>query len=399
MDALADAADLCLTPVWWLANTGFIAKFENRPTYVRGVESPDEAYQLTETVVTALLVPARRRMFDSDDALTTAALEEARKTLFRHAVYNGRITTIIEPQEAATVPSGTPDLDAVLSADGALAEPDKHHFRLSKQVAAVALCAHTVAGMDDRSRQLVALRWGQGQTALEVAQVFTCGAAAVSAHERRVRRQISQAWRKAHPDVSFGPTAMDRVLAGAPDAAELPAISRERLRRDILKRTFQSEPPPFSVRLSWALGAAALAFALWLLMFLRVLPYYGDDVYPAPLIDVACEGPCSAGRPSQIDIRAPQDTRFAALWLTGIDGQLRPLLTAPGGGVFRLPLGARGHRVALPYPVEWPEDLAGTATVTAIFTDRRIPSSELRAIAAGDLAGTVTSTHVRLNAL
>lgn len=161
MDALADAADRCLLPVWWLAHTGFTAEFDALPTYVGGVESPDEAYRLTETVVTALLTPARRKLLNGNDAMIAAAIHEARTTLFRHAARQGRLTTISDEQEAATVPSGTPDLDAILSADGTITEPETHHFRRPEQSAAVELVERTVANMDDRSRQLVDLRWVQ----------------------------------------------------------------------------------------------------------------------------------------------------------------------------------------------------------------------------------------------
>ena len=397
MDALADAVDRCLDPVWRLASTGFTTTVKSLPSYVAGVNDPDEAVALTRTIIAAVLVPERRKAIDAEPHLLAAALTEARQHLLDRAADNGRVVSIAAEHEANQVPEGTPDIDAVIEQDRTPADPPAHHFRRDSDTETLNACQTTLELLDDRSQQLLELRWREGKTAREVATVFTCGPAAVSAHERRVRRKVRRALIKKFPARNFGAASVDRLLSEHIGRASLPAITRERLRSDILKRTFQSEPAPYRVRLGWGIAAAAVAFGLWLLMFFRVLPYYDDDVYPSPTVEVNCEGACTPGNEARIGVLAPSDARFVALFISDASGTSRPWLTAPGGGVLSLPFGARERVVPLPYAATWPADIAGEAGVTAIFTGDRVSPKTLSEIGAGDRGGVMTSsTTVRV---
>ena len=395
MDALAEAADRCLEPVWGLATVGFTAVVDRIPTYVSGISDPDDAATTTRTIIAAVLVPDRRSKIEDADGLMRAALTEARQRLIARAVADGRAATMASAHESDQVPPGTPDLDAALE-QGRLPVPaDAPHFVPPDHAKAVEVCSASVEDLDARSRELVALRWEQGKTTREIATVFDCGPAAVDARERRVRRRLQRALLKAFPDRRFAAAGLDRVLSKATGQVALPFVTRERLRADILKRTFQEEPAPFAVRLGWGLGAAAVAFALWLTMFFGVLPYYDDDVYPTPRVEVACGARCSPGGDGRISVVAPNDARFVAVFVRDDRAKVHPVLTAPGGGPIRLPFGARGARDAgidLPYPAQWPPGVTGPATVVAVFADERLSALNVRGIASGDRGGAFTST-------
>ena len=391
MDALAEAADHCLEPVWQVAVSGFTTTIDEVPTYVSGVRDPDEAINLTRSIVAAVLVPNARKTIESETQLTAAALAQARTRLIDHALARGQAASMAAEHEAAQVPRGTPNLDASAQTGEAPEILSGHAFRRPDDAATAAFCEAAVAGLDERSQKLVALRWQQGKTARETAAVFTCGAAAVNAHERRLRRQLQRGLTKRFAR-AFGPAALDRLLCGTHGQSSLPPITRERLRADILKRTFQSEPAPYGQRLRWGLAAAAVAFGVWLLMFVGVLPYYDDDVYPPVEVAVDCDGPCRAGGAATLSLLAPNDARFVAFMLTGADGNVRPLLTAPGGGVIALPFGARQAVVRMPYAAQWPAGISGPATVTAVFTAERVSPTAVQAVAAGDLGGALTSS-------
>ena len=395
MDALTKAADDCLDPVWRVAVTGFTTTIDEVPTYVAGVQNPDDAVRATSAIVAAVLTPSARKAIESDAQLMASALTEARKHLVDRALVEGRAASMAAEHEAAQVPEGTPNLDAALLA-GQTPEPSSHTFRRPDDDEALAFCESAVAKLDERSQKLVELRWHEGKTARETAEVFTCGAAAVGAHERRVRRQLQRGLGKRF-DKTFGPAALDRLLCGTSGQSSLPVITRERLRADILKRTFQTEPPPYGQRLRWGLAAAAAAFTLWLLMFVGVLPYYDDDVYPTPAVEVSCEGACRAGATASLSLLAPNDARYVAFMVTAADGKAQPLLTTPGGGVIALPFGARQALVRMPYPAQWPKDISGPATVTAVFAAEKVSPAAVLAVASGNLGGALTSsTSVRL---
>lgn len=392
MDALAVAADRCVPSVWCLATTGFTTTVDEIPTYVRGCLNDDEAVGVTELVVSTALSPAQRAALTSLDGLLPAVLSEAKRQLLARAERTGRAVSLANEHEAVQVPEGTPDIDEILERKLELSAPPAHHFRRPEDPKLIEVCAAAVAELDERSRRLVDLRWRKGKTAQQVAEEFTCGAAAVIAHERRVRQRVKRALFAHYPDDRFGRAEQDRLLAQTSGQPSLPLITRERLRADILKRTFQDEPAPYRVRLGWGLGAAGVALGLWLMMFFDVLPHPDDDVFLPPSVAVRCLERCSVASPAQIDVLAPVDTRFVAVMVAGPDGRVQPLLTAPGGGVIRLPLGARGHEVPLPYPARWPAGVRGRSVVTAIFSEVRISPAVLRDVAAGNRGGVPTST-------
>ncbi len=396
MDALAAAADQCLEPVWWLATAGFTTTLDGVLTHIGGVPEPDEAILAARSIVAAVLVPERRKDIRSPEALLVAVLTEARTQLVRRAVVDGRAATLAADHERAQLPDGTPNIDAALAAGEPPEPPPDRHFVRSDDPQTLSFCEEAVAELDERSRRLVELRWREAKTRRETAETFTCGTAAVAAHERRIRRRLQRGLAKAFTGPSFGPAALDRLLCRASGQSSLPLITRERLRADILKRTFQTAPRPYGERLRWGLGAGAFAFALWLLMFFRVVPYYDDDVYPTPSVAVTCDGPCAAGGVANLFVTAPADARFVAFWVSGdraLGARLvSPLLISPYGSVFRLPFGARSAHTRVPYPARWPTGLTGTATVTAIFTAERVSPAALAAIANGTRSGVLTST-------
>lgn len=396
MDVLATATDLCAPAVWALARRGFLVRDPDQgvPLFVQGIDDHDVAETLTIRIVAALLTPARRRAVEDPRALPRLALAEARDHLLAHGTRAGRVLSLLEPEERDAVPAGVDDLDAVLAGQAAPStaalQPDANQrSRLNR---AIALCQSAETDLDERSRTLVRLRFPEGRTRAEIAAHFTCGEAAVTAHEGRLRRQLRRHLKT--EGLACGDAMLDAVLGDAPHALTPPAVTRERIRRDVLRRTFQDEPAPFGQRLAWAMGMAAIAFTAWALMFFGVLPYYDDDRYPTPNVAVRCTGPCAPGAEARFSILAPQDARRVALAVVRPDLRATAVLTADDGRSIRLPFGAREAAVPIPYPVTLPADLGPEDRAVAVFSWDRLDEREIREAASGAVvsAGVLTAS-------
>jgi len=381
MDALGAAVERCQDLVWALARRGFVIHEDDLTQYLHGIEDHDVAEHVVVRTLAQLIAPAERAKITDDAALEPRALEIARARLVAYATRSGRITSLATASAAAQRPEEVEDLDAMIVSGGRPSDAEVPHDaeQAAWLAAATEACRRAVARADDRTQTLIELRFQQGQSLEAVAAHFTCGQAAVAAHESRVRRQLSRALKHAQPEHPAGHATLDAILAGAAFTARPPAITRARIRRDTLRRTFQEEPPPFGRRLAWGLGAAAIAAVAWGLMFFGVLPHPDDDPAPPPAVEVTCAGGCAAGHPVTLSVRAPEDAARVAFFAAGEPP--RPLLVTPSGGTLRLPLGARGHLVPVPYPAVWPE--GGADAVIAVFTGGPVEAETLTAVAAG----------------
>lgn len=396
MDALQEAAERCQDPVWALARRGFVVYEDGVELYVHGASSHDVAEQMTIEVLAEVLGPASRKALGAVEGLVPAALEVARRRLTAHAVRAGRVTSLVSASEKAQRPAEVENLDALL-AEGRTPDAGEVPYDASDEAwrrAALGCCAALEKAADARTQTLIDLLWRKGQTPKQIADHFTCGVAAVLAHEGRLRRQLARDLRRALPDHPAGPATQDALLADACFTAAPPPVTRARIRRDTLRRTFQEEPPSYGARLAWGLGISAVAAAAWALMFFGVLPGPEDDTYPEPTVEVDCKGACTPGAQARISVLAPRDASRVALWVAGGPGEPpAPLLVGPGGGTFRLPLGAGTKLVPLPYEGQWPEQ-ARTSTVVAVFSGWHLSGEEATQIAAGRAAepGVITKT-------
>jgi DNA-directed RNA polymerase specialized sigma24 family protein len=363
MEALAEAAETSIPRIWELARAGFVTSEEGHEAYVRGVDSPDVIERLVARTLARCYTPARRRAIDSEAALRRSELEEARAVLTEHAIRTGALTT---PRD---------DSDRAIAAEEA-GHASPGIGAAQHREAMNAIVVQTLGKMDDRTRRLVELRFAGAKSRQETASALGCGPTSIGSHERRVRHQLGHALRVAFPEEKLGAATIDALLAGG----ALPRITAERIKQEVLRRTHQDDPAPYRIRLLWGLGALAFASALWLLMFLDVLPYYEDDLAPAPRVVVKCKSSCRIG------VLAPRNTKRLAVGLRreGLPSEI--LLASPSGRSIRLPLGAAVKTVEVPYTAELPRSLGKRAWAVAIFSEDRLNRDQILSLTDGRIS-------------
>ena len=396
MPALEAAVEACQDLVWVLARRGFITQRDGLTFWVHGLPDHDAAEHAAVHLIADLIGPTQRSKIDGEPALLQAAMQQVRQAFWQRAERAGRITTLKDGSDRALVPADVQDIDALISS-GELpsAEPAAPDAQAEAWMqSAKQCCAAQAQGSDTRTQELIERRFRQGQSPAEVAAYFTCGAAAVSAHESRVRRQLSRALARDVPQGPRGPATIDAVLSDAPWSPTPPAITRARLRRDVLRRTFQDEPKPYGARLAWGLGAAAIAAIAWGLMFFGVLPGPADDTYPTPSVEARCDGPCTAGQPMKVWVLAPKDAHRVAVALRSPDAPEQMLITSPSGGSIRLPFGSNVKLAPIAYPAQLSSPLADGAELVAIFSQDELTDAELKGVLSGQasLPGTLIAS-------
>jgi DNA-directed RNA polymerase specialized sigma24 family protein len=377
MDALRAAVDASIPELWRLTRIGFLTDDDGQEAYVRGVESLDVAERLVARALARCYTPARRKAIDSEATLRRCELDEARAVLIEHAIRSGSMST---PRD---------DSDRAIAATEA-GEPSVSIGLVQHQESMNGVITGMLAKMDDRTRRLVELRFAGGKSAKEIAAELGCGASAVAAHERRVRHQIRHALHVAFPEEKIGAATIDALLSNQALAPLPPPVTRERIQKEVLKRTHQDDPRPFGQRLAWALGALAIAGGLWTLMFLDVLPYYGDDLAPEPRVEVTCNPTC------KIRVLAPKGAKRVAFGLLRSGKPSEPLLSSPTGRSIRLPLGASVKTVEIPYTAELPRSLVPGERpfVVAIFSEDRLNRDQILALTDGrtSISGVFTTS-------
>ncbi|MCA9550973.1 MAG: sigma-70 family RNA polymerase sigma factor [Myxococcales bacterium] len=385
MDALAAAVRACRDVLWCLTRRGFVTHEDGLPVYVRGVEDPDVAMHEVVRAIALVLTPERRASLEREGQLLPRALRAARDRLVARAVRAGTLVSLAAEEERAEVPAGGEDLDAILDADGtpSLDAPAPDATQLADREAAQQACNQALRQSDERTRTLVHLRFREGRTHREIADHFTCGHAAIFAHEARLRRHLYRALAKVWPDRKVGPVALDLVLAPEGADGRPPPVTAERIDAEVLKRTFQEEPRAFGARLGWALGFSAVAAALWALMYLGVLPHPDQDRVLEPQVSLQCNPACTPGAQAQVKVLAPSDAQLVAVAVVPPDGVAQPLLTRPGGGPLAVPFGARDVLTEVPYPATLPADLAPGSVAVAVFSRRDLSPHQVIELASG----------------
>lgn len=385
MDALEAAVHSCQDLVWVLTRRGFLTHRDGLTFWVHGLEDRDAAETLVVHLIADLIGPTRRAGIEDEAGLIKAALVEVRDVMWAQAERAGRITSVTEDETGAVLPSEVEDLDALIEQGAAPRQPSSPPDAQAEawMQDAQKVCTRVLTAGDERTRTLVELRIRKGHSTAEVAAHFTCGAAAIAAHESRLRRHLSRALAKALPAAPHGPATIDTVLAEEPWSATPPAITQARIRRDVLRRTFQEEPKPYSARLVWGLGAAAVAAVAWALMFFGFIPNPNSDTYPDPAVQARCNGPCTAGQDLKVWVLAPRDATHVAIALRGARGPDQLLLTNPAGGTLRLPFGAGVKLSPIPYPVQLTESASTASELVAVFSDRTLSERQLSAVLLG----------------
>jgi DNA-directed RNA polymerase specialized sigma24 family protein len=258
MEALAEVAAAHARTVWCLARTGFSTEVDGKNVHVRGVESIDRAEHLTVRILARSLAPDRRRLATDEGSIRRLVVEDARSELLEAASRSGSLVTFASDDQ----PPGASPIEALVESEPT--EPDDPAGAIERFDAMLATAGATTEGLDDRCRDLIRRRWRDARPVPEIARELDRGTAAVRSLERRVRKAIAHAIRKAHGETP-GSATIDAILSGA---RGLSAVTLERIRRSVLARTFQEEPRPYRERLLWGLGAGAVAAALWLAMIL-----------------------------------------------------------------------------------------------------------------------------------
>ncbi len=393
MDAIEEVVDGVLPWLWRLTGRGFLTTDGGVPVWVAGIDDPDIAAHQIEFIVAACLAPERRRVIDSEATFAGVVLDEQRVELRAFARRAGTLVDVASEEARREVPDEVEDIDALLTSgqapsDAALT-PDVERAQQAEALRAIKDAY--VAGLDERSRQLVHERFVLGRTRAEVAGTFDCGVAAVTERELRVRRKLGHAVRRAHEHLDLGPAALDGLLSDRLLDPAVHPVTRERVRTDICRRIHIDTPRSFGARAVWAVGVSAVAFAAWLLMFLGVLPNPGDDVYPTPAVSAACKAPCAQGSDVTFEVTAPQDATDVAIAFVGADGVAKPLLFGPSGATISVPFGARVRAVPIPYLAPAP---AASGTVLAVFSQRRLNEAEILGVAnrTEAIEGTLTAT-------
>ncbi|MEQ8276403.1 MAG: hypothetical protein RMA76_25575 [Deltaproteobacteria bacterium] len=393
MDAIAEAVDVVLPWLWRLAGRGFLTQDDGVPVWVQGIEDADEAADVIEHVVAGCLGPEDRPGLDGAAALQLAVLRASREALVSHARRAGTLVDVQSVEARHEVPEGVEDLDAEIAGgqrpSDAAVTTSVERTQLAEALRLIK--DDYVGGLDERSTQLVHERFVLGRSREEIAKGFDCGVAAVTEREMRVRRKLGHAIRRVHHHLDLGPASLDAVLSDRLVDPSLHPVTQERLRTQILRRIHIDVPRSFGARAAWAAAVAAVAFGLWLLMYLGVLPYYGDDTYPVPAVTAACASPCAAGSEVRIAVTAPQDATEVALAFVDANGKAEPLLVTPAGTSLSVPFGSRVKSVPIPYAAKAP---GGAGTVTAVFSARRLNEAQILGVVnrTATIEGTFTAT-------
>ncbi|MEL6183198.1 MAG: hypothetical protein AAFU79_01145 [Myxococcota bacterium] len=399
--ALAEVVDRCGPWVWALARRGFVCEdalvlgADRTSIRVLGAPTPDVAAELTIRVLSAALIPEKRASAHGPDLVDQQILDEARLELFRAGERAGRLVSLAEPEALEAVPAEVEDLDALMAVNErpALAVLPLDERTMARLESGREVTEGVLAALEERDREVVQRRFREGQTEAEVAVALDCGTAAVAAHSSRIRRRLA---RRLHAlfGRAVGPAECDAFLAGQAHALVPPPSTWDRVRREILTRTFREEPAPYHRRLVWGLGALGLAGLLWGAMFLGWLPSPDDDLYPTPQVELRCSPACLPGSLAHAAVLAPRDATRFAIALREPDGEVRPLLVAPHGGTLRLPLGAQVRALVVPHPVRIPSRLKPGTEAIAVFSEDPLSKSEVLDFAAGAAseAGVLTAT-------
>jgi DNA-directed RNA polymerase specialized sigma24 family protein len=388
--ALSEVVDALAPEIWRLVRSGFAAADEHaHPVLVKPLGRLGEVEEHVEMTLSAVLSPEQRRTASGLDDVRTAARREARTRLLIAARKSGRMVSLPEHFGPADLPPGIDDLDRALASEAPLSEaPTAIDAADRAPLEAALLTVRSFVGaLDERGRTLVERRFGHGETHRAIAERFTCGAAAVAAHERRIRHGLRAALRATGQDLGRDRASQDALLGralsatgaatGAATGTEEEAlggrlfpVTLERLRHAVLTRTFQEEPRPYGERLRWALAAAAAAIALYAMMLFGILPAPARDHSTRPRIVLGCAPSCTPGGSTTVRVLAPKDARKVAILLEDERGALTPLLTNPSGGSLHLPATAHHALVELPYPATLPAELRpGTElAVVAVFS-------------------------------
>lgn len=395
MDALEEAVEACQDLVWALTRRGFLTREQSLLSWVLGIEDRDVAEEVVVHLIAEVIGPAQRQSIDSEEALKAAALVHAKQVLWTRALRAGRVTTLQDDSHHAQVPPEVEDIDRLISARCLPSQDSVPQDAGAEQwlKQAQEVCAQVEAASDDRTKTLLQRRFREGQSCAEVAAHFTCGAAAITAHEIRLRRQIGRALQRALPDSPRGAGTIDAIFSEDAFSAVPAKITRARMRRDVLRRTFQDEPKSFAARAVWGVAAGLIAATAWGLMFVGILPGYEDDTYPTPAALVLCDGGCGPGKTAQIQVLAPKDASRVAISLRTASGSV-PLLASPTGGSIRLPFGSGTKMVPIAYPAQWPDDVPKSAEVVAVFSGIPLSSKQITALVDGDVsqAGVLLAT-------
>jgi DNA-directed RNA polymerase specialized sigma24 family protein len=371
MDALAEAVDALAPDVWRLLRRGFLVK-EELPCYVHAVSTPSEAEPAVIDVMARALVPAKRLELGEVGDLRRSVLGLARERLLSAAKSGGRALTVASEEERAAIPEGIEDLDRIVASGDALSSADPPMDAASERLVlrAAQLAEQTIAGLDEQSRTLVRLRFKEGKSALDTAKELTCGAAAVRSKERRIRRRVLIALRGEVKE-RLAPAEIDAYLSSTPSSLAPPPITLERVRHEVLKRTFQEEPAPFARRAAWGLGALAIAVLSWIAMYTGVLPGPDSDLHVPPRLVVSC---------TKMAVQSPRGARYVGVVVIDEEsGTPIPILADAAGRSVSLPIGS-DHGL-----VDVPERVAhrGRGRAVALFSKKKLTRAQMLAHATG----------------
>jgi hypothetical protein len=387
--------------VWQLARRGFATTEDDRPALVFGVHRAASLEKLTVSTLSEALRTERRARVAEPKQGESLLLETARLCLTAAAQAEGRERTL-DDREAEALPSSVIDLDRVelpLPDEQLSAPPrDVEDFELEAFEKARSELASLEEHLAVRDRELLERRLRSAEPRADVARALSISVPAVKEGERRLVRHLLHHLRRARVlEERAGEAELEALLSGDPKRASLPPRTAERIREQVLKRTFSEEPRPYKQRATLALAVAAIALALYALMFFGVIPGPGSDPEIEPQLAVSCAGQCTASSVLEISVRAPRRARRISLWLRSADSAVQPLVAHSDGRASALPFGAKERLTPLPVSATLPKN-AGPAPyeVIAVFTSERASIESLRAHVEGSalLPKALTLTRV-----
>ena len=381
--------------MWALARRGFAAEAAaalgapRERAWIQGAPGFETTYALTRAALVQALAPAERaRPFGEDAELERRALDHAKDVLVAAAARAARLSSPV-PEELELE-----DLDALLE-EGR--RPSLSVFAPSAREQAEAAAADDVVARfleeaTPEDRDLAARRFAQGFTAEALAAELDTSPTGIRAHEAKLRRKLQSKLQTALGEANVGPADVDAHLAGRGLGLLPPAVTWERLRRDVRTSVFEEEPPSFRSRLPWGLGALALGLAGAGLMAAGILPGPADDPVVVPALELRCQPACVAGAEATVAVRAPSElTRVAVYRVKG--GRAEALLTGPSGGTARLPMGTSTRAMPLSRSIRLPPDLDASDVVVAVLSEAHLSGADAENVALGArLDGAVTAT-------
>ncbi|MCB9652672.1 MAG: hypothetical protein H6729_00880 [Deltaproteobacteria bacterium] len=412
MNELARVVDELTAAIWKLAQLGFVIETES-PTYVLGVDRPKDLERLVVRAFTAALTPEQRAQVNNKTEIRIRVLKDAAEQLALIAAREGR-TTDLGPDGP---PPQVPSLTEALTDPKVLArtkDDDVVGFGTRQALAAAIGIRDEVLIRFDKTRQDIARRlWQEGLDAKVLALQIGKGIAFVRATERSIRFALRRALHAHASNIKAEAEAeavndrtedhvedlkddawIDLLLSDETKPEDIPPVTRHRIRHEVLKRTFQTERPAFGRRAPWALGIAAVATTLWLLVFTHKIPGPADDRAPPPSVNAACyeqrslpateQEPsfnptrnvaCQPGSALTLSVRAPKHARFVAF------GSASSIILADeAGGSIALPFGARDAVQPIPYPGTIPADaVSGPLVIEAIFSRTELSPHQIEA--------------------